>query len=133
MKNDFIAENNFSKAVEILESTAKQLEKDRELVAALFWEQFKNRNPEKAEIIEELLGYAPEKVSLEKAYDDDYGTWAAKLYFESAGEQNIYVVSHSEHWNGDEEKASGLFKSEADALRAVYYEYPECAREIITE
>ncbi|MHB1692584.1 MAG: hypothetical protein ACYCUW_01695 [bacterium] len=125
--------NSYEEAKKDLESTVKLLKNSREAVAALFWEEFKNKNPKKAEIIEELLGYIPEKVSLEKVYDDDYGTWAAKLYFEDDGEQNIYVVSHSEHWNGDEEKASGLFKSEADALRAVYYEYPECAREIITE
>lgn len=133
MKNDEL-EFHFASAVTRIEDAKELLQERIETVAVQFWEYFKFKNPEKAEIVENLLGYIPAKVYLEKIFNADHGVWAARLCFEKAdGRQSIYIVSHSEYWDSDDEKADDLPEDQSEAVMAVYYSYPDCAREITIE
>jgi hypothetical protein len=100
----------------------------------MFWEYFKSENPEKAEIVENLLESIPLRVYLEKIFNADCGVWAARICFDNAdGEVTCYVANYSEYWDGEGEKVDKLDEPEADALMSVYYKYPFNARDIITE
>ncbi|MHB1702794.1 MAG: hypothetical protein ACYCS0_01055 [bacterium] len=124
----------FSLAVKAVKAAKILLEQKKEIVATLFWEYFKSENPEKAEVVEKLLGYIPAKVYSEKIYNDDYGVWGAKLRFDDfEGEETYYVIDYSEYWDGNGEKVDNLDEPIADALMEVSYKYPFDARNIIAE